>query len=64
MLAVQSGATRVYACELNATMVTMSHDILAANQMADKVKVIHKTSTEISVPADLPERYITGFDHF
>ena len=58
MLAVQGGAARVYACEMNATMVTMSHDILAANRMADKVAVIHKMSTELSLPTDLPERLI------
>lgn len=58
MLAVRSGAARVYACELNTTMVTMSHDILASNGMADKVAIIHKTSTEATIPADLPERYV------
>ena len=58
MLAVRSGAARVYACELNTTMVTVSHDILASNGMADKVAIIHKTSTEATIPADLPERYV------
>lgn len=58
MLAVRSGASNVFACELNFTMVTMSHDILRANQMEERVKIIHKTSTEVTVPTDLPERYI------
>ena len=48
----------MYACEMNATMVTMSHDILAANRMTDNVAMIHKMSTEMTIPRDLPERLI------
>ena len=47
----------MYACELNATMVAMSRDILAANGMTDSVIVIPKLSTQTAVPTDLPERY-------
>ena len=57
LLAVRSGASRVYACELNATMVAMSRDILSANGMMDSVTVIPKISTQAAVPTDLPERY-------
>ena len=57
MLAVRAGASRVYACEINATMVTMSHDIIAANGMMDKIAVIHKMSSDVQISNDIPERY-------
>ena len=47
----------MYACELSDSMVTMSRDILAANQMADKINVVHAYSTNLSVPRDRPRRY-------
>ena len=62
MLAVRAGAARVYACEMNATMVTLSRDVISANEMADKIKVIHKMSTDCDVPDDIPERYVELYD--
>lgn len=59
MMAVRSGAERVYAVEVDDTMVGMSRDVLTANGMADKVKVLHSLSTSLSVPTHLPHRYLT-----
>ena len=56
MLAVRAGAARVYACEMNAAMAMMSRDIITANDMTDKITVIHKRSTDLTVPQHLPER--------
>ena len=58
-MAVKLGAKQVYACELDVTMVNMSHDILTANGMRDNITLLHSLSTKLSVPRDLPERYKT-----
>ena len=57
MLAVRSGAERVYAVEVDDTMVAMSRDILASNNMTEKVQLFHALSTSLSVPTHLPQRY-------
>ena len=57
-MAARQGADKVYACELSKTMVAMSHDILAANGLLNDVNLINAVSTELSVPRDLPERYV------
>lgn len=56
MMAVRSGAKRVYACEVNETMAIMSRDILSTNGMGDDVTILHCLSTDLSVPSDIPER--------
>ena len=58
MMAVRSGAKHVYACDLSHVMVRMSHDILVANQIEDKISVIHSSSHQLRVPETLPERYV------
>ena len=47
----------MYACELDVTMITMSHDILTANGMQDNITLLHSLSTKLSVPRDIPERF-------
>ena len=64
MLAVRSGASRVYACEMDATMATMSHDIIAANGMADRISIINKMSGDLEIPQDIPERCLFNFARF
>lgn len=56
MMAVRSAASQVFAIEVNSTMVAMARDILAANEMADKVHLLHSLSTSLSVPRNIPER--------
>ena len=57
MLAVRGGASRVYGCEVDVAMATMSRDIIAGNGMTDKISIINKSSTYLSIPQDLPERF-------
>ena len=59
MMAKQCGAERVYACELSDTMVRLSREALAVNGLADSVTVLHSLSTMLSIPKDIPNRYIT-----
>lgn len=56
MFAVQSGARKVYACEMSKTMFEMGQDVLKANKMEKLVHTLHKKSTEINVGEDIPER--------
>lgn len=58
MMAKRCGAERVYACELSDTMVRLSCEALAANGLADSVTVLHSLSTMLSIPKDIPNRYI------
>ena len=59
MMAVRFRAKKVYACELSPAMVALSRQVLEANGMSNDVSLIHKVSTEVSVPEHLPERYGT-----
>ena len=61
MMAVKAGAKSVYACEVNETMVTVSHDILAANGIQDDITLLHALSTTLSVPVDIPKRYLLSY---
>lgn len=56
MMAMRSGAEKVYALEVNSTMVAMSRKILDSNGMSGKVNLIHSLSTSLSVPRDIPQR--------
>ena len=56
MFAVQAGAKKVYGCEMSKTMYEMSCDVLGSNGMRDKINLIHKKSTDMSVPQDLAAR--------
>lgn len=61
MMAARSGAESVYAVEVNRTMVAMSRDILAANGMSERVKLLHSLSTSLSVPRDIPQRSASAY---
>ncbi|XP_038055688.1 protein arginine N-methyltransferase 9-like isoform X2 [Patiria miniata] len=56
VFAVNAGAKSVFACEESQDMVRLSHDVLAANQMQDRVQLLHKLSTDMKVPEDIPNR--------
>ena len=56
MFAVQSGAKKVYACEMSKTMYEMGLDVLKANKMEKLVHTIHKKSTEMKEGNDIPQR--------
>ena len=56
MLAVRAGASSVYACEMSKTMFEVATDIISTNGMSTKIRLIHKNSTELVVPEDMPDR--------
>ncbi|XP_013393172.1 protein arginine N-methyltransferase 9 isoform X1 [Lingula anatina] len=56
MFAAKAGAQEVYSCEMSKTMYELAGDVLVANQMKDKVHLIHAKSTDITVPDDIPKR--------
>ncbi|KAM7542925.1 hypothetical protein Aperf_G00000008288 [Anoplocephala perfoliata] len=56
MMAVQAGADSVVACEAFDPVAKCAEKILKANGFGDKVRVIHKRSTDLVVGEDLPHR--------
>ncbi|KAI0213029.1 Protein arginine N-methyltransferase 7 [Lamellibrachia satsuma] len=52
MMAVRCGADTVTACEAFQPMANCASQVIADNGFADKIKLIHKRSTEITVGAD------------
>ncbi|XP_022253594.1 protein arginine N-methyltransferase 9-like isoform X1 [Limulus polyphemus] len=56
MFAVKAGADQVIACEMSEALCVTAADVLKANHMDKRVKVINKHSTEMLIPKDLPER--------
>ena len=58
MLAVRAGASSVYACEMSKTMFEVATDIIATNGMSTNVHLIHKNSTELTIPDDIPGRSV------
>ena len=57
MMAVRAGSRSVYACELSGVMVKLARDVFAANNMSDRVTLLHSLSTKLSIPKDIPKRY-------
>ena len=51
-----AGSGRVVTCEANPLLARTAAEILAANGLSDRVQVIAKPSTELTVGVDLPER--------
>uniref|UniRef100_A0A1I8N5W2 Protein arginine N-methyltransferase n=2 Tax=Musca domestica TaxID=7370 RepID=A0A1I8N5W2_MUSDO len=56
MMAVSSGADSVTACEAFLPMANCAEQILEANGMKDKIKLIKKRSTEIEIGVDMPRK--------
>lgn len=56
MCAKQAGAAEVYACELSKTMYELACEVVTANGMDGDIKILHKKSLEMEVPADIPHR--------
>jgi len=53
MMAVRAGAGEVITCEVDPAMATVARKIIAANGYSDRIRVINKYSTDLSVGADL-----------
>jgi type III protein arginine methyltransferase len=56
MMAVRSGADQVTACETFKPMIQVAKKCIEANGMQNKIKIIEKHSTDISIGEDMPER--------
>uniref|UniRef100_A0A8C6JNX5 Protein arginine N-methyltransferase domain-containing protein n=1 Tax=Melopsittacus undulatus TaxID=13146 RepID=A0A8C6JNX5_MELUD len=56
MFAEKAGASLVYACELSKTMYELARDVVAANNMERKIKLLHLKSLDIEIPKHIPER--------
>lgn len=57
MCAKKAGAAEVYACELSKTMYELAGEVVAANDMAGSIKILHMKSLEMEIPKDIPKRY-------
>ncbi|XP_078262164.1 protein arginine N-methyltransferase 9 [Rhinoraja longicauda] len=56
MFSKKAGACQVYACELSKTMYELACEVVASNQMADEIKILHMKSLDVQIPKDLPSR--------
>ena len=58
MFAVQANASEVFACEMTKAMYEVSCDVIKANNMDDQIEMIHKMSTDLIIPQDLPQKSV------
>lgn len=56
MMAARAGAEKVVACEMNPRLAELAQEIVARNRLADKVTVLARKSTELTVGRELPRR--------
>jgi type II protein arginine methyltransferase len=56
MMAARAGARWVVSCELVPWIAAKAADVVAANGLADRIKLIAKRSADLQIGPDLPER--------
>lgn len=56
LFAMKAGMTEIYACEKSRTMCEIANDVFTANKAKNKITIIPKLSTDLSVGIDLPHR--------
>jgi predicted O-methyltransferase YrrM len=56
MLAARAGAAHVYTCEREPLLVEVARENIARNGLADRITVIPKSSNDVQLGGDLPER--------
>ena len=56
MMAARAGAKKVVACEMHPRLAGTAQEIIAANGLSTKIKVINKKSTALDLGTDLPEK--------
>jgi tetratricopeptide (TPR) repeat protein len=56
MMAARAGARSVASCEVVPWIAAKARQVVAANGLADRIKLIAKRSTELQIGPDLPER--------
>ncbi len=56
MMAARAGAGRVITCEVLPVLAEVAQETVARNNLADRITVIPKKSTQLELGTDLPER--------
>jgi len=56
LMAARAGAAKVTTCESVGLMAARAREIIVHNGLADRITVIPKSSTDMAVPRDMPER--------
>src|SRR5258706_4693716 len=56
VMAARAGAAKGTTCESVGLMAARAREIIVHNGLADRIPVIHKSSTDMAVPRDMPER--------
>lgn len=56
MLAARAGAAHVYTCESVGVIAQKAREIIAANQLSDRISVLEKRSTDLVPGTDFPEK--------
>lgn len=56
MMAARAGAARVVTCEVNPTIARLARDVVAANGLVDRVRVVNAHSSALDVERDLGGR--------
>src|SRR5712671_2445124 len=56
LMAARAGAANVTTCESVGLMAARAREIIVHNGLADRITVIPKSSTDMAVPRDMPER--------
>lgn len=56
LFAVEAGAKDIYACDDSSIMIEIATEVFYANNVLGKVKLIHKNSSDIKIPVDIPTR--------
>ncbi|KAJ8298405.1 hypothetical protein KUTeg_024936 [Tegillarca granosa] len=58
LYAVEAGAPQVYACEQSKTMYNIAKNVLQANKALENISLLCKSSAELCIPRDLPNRFL------
>ncbi|XP_046387925.1 protein arginine N-methyltransferase 9-like [Ischnura elegans] len=56
MFAAKAGAQNVYSCEMSATMHQIAEDVIKRNNFSRKINLYNKSSYNLQIPSDIPER--------
>lgn len=56
MMAARAGARQVTGCEMVQSLAEVSRQVIQDNQLSDRITVVHKKSTAMTVGEDIPEK--------
>ncbi|WAR00082.1 ANM9-like protein [Mya arenaria] len=58
LMCSSAGAHHITACDSSQAMIDVARDVLLANGAQNKVHLLHKHSTALQLPTDIPERLL------